>query len=84
VRPQRTGDDIGAAVIEVTSDDRREVNRANRSRHMTTNGAGSYGGKVAFVTGAGSGIGRATALAFARGRRRGGRRRVGARTTALW
>src|SRR5215218_1998910 len=33
---------------------------------MTTNGNGSYEGKVAFVSGAGSGIGRATALAFAR------------------
>lgn len=33
---------------------------------MTTNGNGFYQGKVAFVTGAGSGIGRATALAFAR------------------
>src|SRR5829696_328411 len=33
---------------------------------MTTSGNGSYEGKVAFVTGAGSGIGRATALAFAR------------------
>ncbi len=33
---------------------------------MATNGNGSYTGKVAFVTGAGSGIGRATALAFAR------------------
>jgi NAD(P)-dependent dehydrogenase (short-subunit alcohol dehydrogenase family) len=33
---------------------------------MTTNGNGFYKGKVAFVTGAGSGIGRATALAFAR------------------
>jgi NAD(P)-dependent dehydrogenase (short-subunit alcohol dehydrogenase family) len=30
------------------------------------NGNGSYTGKVAFVTGAGSGIGRAAALAFAR------------------
>lgn len=33
---------------------------------MPTNENGSYAGKVAFVTGAGSGIGRATALAFAR------------------
>src|SRR5215217_7080251 len=33
---------------------------------MTTNANGFYQGKVAFVTGAGSGIGRATALAFAR------------------
>jgi len=33
---------------------------------MPTNGNGSYAGKVAFVTGAGSGIGRAAALAFAR------------------
>src|ERR687894_1819539 len=33
---------------------------------MRTNGNGFYQGKVAFVTGAGSGIGRATALAFAR------------------
>jgi NAD(P)-dependent dehydrogenase (short-subunit alcohol dehydrogenase family) len=33
---------------------------------MATNEDGSYAGKVAFVTGAGSGIGRATALAFAR------------------
>jgi NAD(P)-dependent dehydrogenase (short-subunit alcohol dehydrogenase family) len=32
---------------------------------MTANQNGSYAGKVAFVTGAGSGIGRATALAFA-------------------
>jgi NAD(P)-dependent dehydrogenase (short-subunit alcohol dehydrogenase family) len=34
---------------------------------MTTNGNGNFTGKVAFVTGAGSGIGRVTALAFARG-----------------
>ncbi len=33
---------------------------------MATNEPGSYTGKVAFVTGTGSGIGRATALAFAR------------------
>ncbi len=33
---------------------------------MPTNGEGSFVGKVAFVTGAASGIGRATALAFAR------------------
>src|SRR5918992_2888155 len=33
---------------------------------MSANQNGSYAGKVAFVTGAGTGIGRATALAFAR------------------
>jgi NAD(P)-dependent dehydrogenase (short-subunit alcohol dehydrogenase family) len=33
---------------------------------MSPDGNGRFGGKVAFVTGAGSGIGRATALAFAR------------------
>jgi NAD(P)-dependent dehydrogenase (short-subunit alcohol dehydrogenase family) len=33
---------------------------------LAANQNGSYAGKVAFVTGAGSGIGRATALAFAR------------------
>src|SRR5215212_9991536 len=33
---------------------------------MAANQNGSYAGKVAFVTGAGSGIGRATALVFAR------------------
>src|SRR5918992_6190709 len=33
---------------------------------MTTNEHGNFTGKVAFVTGAGSGIGRAAALAFAR------------------
>jgi NAD(P)-dependent dehydrogenase (short-subunit alcohol dehydrogenase family) len=32
---------------------------------MATNENGSYAGKVAFVTGAGTSIGRATALAFA-------------------
>ncbi|SDB22737.1 short chain dehydrogenase [Belnapia rosea] len=33
---------------------------------MTTNQNGRYAGKVAFVTGAANGIGRAAALAFAR------------------
>ena len=33
---------------------------------MIANQSESYAGKVAFVTGAGTGIGRATALAFAR------------------
>ena len=33
---------------------------------MTTTQSGSFSGKVAFVTGAASGIGRAAALAFAR------------------
>ena len=33
---------------------------------MTTNPNGRFAGKVAFVTGAGNGIGRATAIAFAR------------------
>jgi NAD(P)-dependent dehydrogenase (short-subunit alcohol dehydrogenase family) len=33
---------------------------------MTTNQNGSFAGKVVFVTGAAGGIGRATALAFAR------------------
>ncbi len=33
---------------------------------MTTNDNGNYTGKVVFVTGATKGIGRATALAFAR------------------
>jgi NAD(P)-dependent dehydrogenase (short-subunit alcohol dehydrogenase family) len=33
---------------------------------MTTNANGRFAGKVAFVTGAGNGIGRATAIAFAR------------------
>jgi NAD(P)-dependent dehydrogenase (short-subunit alcohol dehydrogenase family) len=39
-----------------------DVDREN----MAANQNGSYAGKVAFVTGAGSGIGRTTALAFAR------------------
>jgi NAD(P)-dependent dehydrogenase (short-subunit alcohol dehydrogenase family) len=37
-----------------------------RERNMAASQNGSYAGEVAFVTGAGGGIGRATALAFAR------------------
>jgi NAD(P)-dependent dehydrogenase (short-subunit alcohol dehydrogenase family) len=37
-----------------------------KEQEMTVNGKGNFAGKVAFVTGATSGIGRATALAFAR------------------
>src|SRR5918994_2881494 len=37
-----------------------------REKNMAANQNGSYAGKVAFVTGAGGGIGRAAALAFAR------------------
>jgi NAD(P)-dependent dehydrogenase (short-subunit alcohol dehydrogenase family) len=37
-----------------------------KEKNMAANQNGSYAGKVAFVTGAGGGIGRATALAFAR------------------
>src|SRR5207248_6781921 len=45
-------------------DEQREQDEQEQT--MPTNGSGSYAGKVAFVTGAGSGIGRAAALAFAR------------------
>jgi NAD(P)-dependent dehydrogenase (short-subunit alcohol dehydrogenase family) len=38
----------------------------DRSKEVVTNTNGEFTGKVAFVTGAGSGIGRATALAFGR------------------
>src|SRR5215213_2942940 len=37
-----------------------------KEKNMAANQNGSYAGKVAFVTGAANGIGRATALAFAR------------------
>src|SRR5712671_1893317 len=47
---------------------RGTVSKANHRKEsaMTTRPNGSFSGKVAFVTGAGSGIGRETALAFAR------------------
>src|SRR5213075_605821 len=44
----------------------RFLNKPRRSRRMDTHGRADFTGKVAFVTGAASGIGRATALAFAR------------------
>jgi NAD(P)-dependent dehydrogenase (short-subunit alcohol dehydrogenase family) len=53
----------------VASPLRAEVERHSISlqeQTTPTNGNGSFAGKVAFVTGAASGIGRATALAFAR------------------
>src|SRR5215218_2602843 len=40
--------------------------QAGKEQGMATNQNGSCAGKVAFVTGAANGIGRATALAFAR------------------
>src|SRR2546426_10807676 len=43
----------------------RFLNRPRRSRRMDTHGRADFTGKVAFVTGAASGIGRAAALAFA-------------------
>jgi NAD(P)-dependent dehydrogenase (short-subunit alcohol dehydrogenase family) len=42
------------------------VSEINHNMAVTNDGNESFTGKVAFVTGAGSGIGRATALAFAR------------------
>src|SRR5881397_720345 len=44
----------------------RFLNKPRRSRQMDTHGRADFTGKVAFVTGAASGIGRAAALAFAR------------------
>ena len=44
-----------------------EMTYGMKGTEMTaTNETGSFAGKVAFVTGAGSGMGRTTALAFAR------------------
>ncbi len=42
-------------------------------QEMAVNENANFSGKVAFVTGAANGIGRAAALAFARGCQRGGR-----------
>jgi NAD(P)-dependent dehydrogenase (short-subunit alcohol dehydrogenase family) len=40
--------------------------KVGKEQNMATNRNGNFAGKVAFVTGAASGIGRAAALAFAR------------------
>lgn len=45
---------------------RKTAGTIEREREMMINGDQNFAGKVAFVTGAASGIGRATALAFAR------------------
>jgi NAD(P)-dependent dehydrogenase (short-subunit alcohol dehydrogenase family) len=42
------------------------MDMSDKENDMATNRNDSYAGKVAFITGAGSGIGRATALVFAR------------------
>src|SRR5438552_11828713 len=44
----------------------RFLNKPRRSRRMDTHGRADFTGKVVFVTGAASGMGRAAALAFAR------------------
>src|SRR5437868_13468277 len=49
----------------LTSHDRREA-EGKQEQTMPANEKGSFAGKVAFVTGAANGIGRAAALAFAR------------------
>jgi NAD(P)-dependent dehydrogenase (short-subunit alcohol dehydrogenase family) len=43
-----------------------EINDNDKVGNMTIEGKKDFSGKVAFITGAGSGIGRATAVAFAR------------------
>jgi NAD(P)-dependent dehydrogenase (short-subunit alcohol dehydrogenase family) len=58
-------DDIRAIDAAMTSHDRREA-ELEKEQTMPTNETGKFTGKVAFVTGAASGIGRAAALAFAR------------------
>ena len=52
----------------LTSDRFRQMSNGERrkEKNMTANQNGSFAGKVAFVTGAANGIGRAAALAFAR------------------
>jgi quercetin dioxygenase-like cupin family protein len=65
--------DVTALNVEINFFDAADIygilrKNPKRSRQMDTNGKGSFTGKVAFVTGAANGIGRAAALAFARER----------------
>ena len=75
-------DSAGRRSRSSSAPDRRRSHDHRSQTMTTTDENGNFAGKVAFVTGAASGIGRATALAFARrGRQRRGRRHRPSRAT---